>query len=137
MSISEYADFTPLIFARMELEWGNYMTRFREEEQRIEHERYLERRRAKAVRKDQQRQMEQQGFVNIERCMPMAVELPTKAREELGELGATPKAESGFETYTRISQQNQTKKIKATKAAAKKMVKAKQLKKMSSYFPRK
>jgi predicted Zn-dependent protease len=45
-----------------------------------------------------------------------------------------PKAESGFEMYTRINSDKVKKKNKAVKRAAKKMVKKKEIKKMTTYF---
>ena len=46
----------------------------------------------------------------------------------------TEKMESGFEKYNRINSEKEAKKIKAVKRAARKMVKNKQMKKMTAYF---
>jgi hypothetical protein len=48
-----------------------------------------------------------------------------------------PKAESGFEMHTRINSDKDLKKNKAVKRAAKKMVKRKEIKKMTAYFVKK
>jgi hypothetical protein len=48
-----------------------------------------------------------------------------------------PKAESGFEMHTRINSEKDLKKNKAVKRAAKKMVKRKEIKKMTAYFLKK
>jgi hypothetical protein len=47
-----------------------------------------------------------------------------------------PKPETGSEARTRISQKNEDKKVRAAKATANKMVKSKQMKKISSHFPK-
>ncbi len=48
-----------------------------------------------------------------------------------------PKAESGFEMHTRINSEKYLKKNKAVKRGAKKMVKRKEIKKMTAYFLKK
>jgi hypothetical protein len=48
-----------------------------------------------------------------------------------------PKAESGYEMYTRINSEKEKKKNKAVKCAAKKMIKKKEIKKMTYYFMKK
>jgi hypothetical protein len=49
---------------------------------------------------------------------------------------AQPKPETGLETYTRINKKSEEKKVRVAKATAKKMVKSKQMKKISSHFPK-
>jgi hypothetical protein len=66
----------------------------------------------------------------------MGNNLPAKAQIAPEEAPAFPsqKAETSFEAYTRISQTQQQKRIKVTKAAAKTMVKTNKMKKISDHF---
>jgi hypothetical protein len=63
----------------------------------------------------------------------MAIAIQIAARK----VELQPKAESGFEIFNRIHLEKEEKKIKSVKRAAKKMVKKKEIKKISSYFLKK
>jgi hypothetical protein len=60
----------------------------------------------------------------------MAVAVQIAARK----VELQPKLESGSEMYTRINSEKEAKKNKAVKRAARKMVKAKKIKKMTAFF---
>jgi hypothetical protein len=60
--------------------------------------------------------------------MAIAVQIAARKIELL------PKAKSGFEMFTCIQLEKEVKKNKSVKRAAKKMVKKKEIKKISSYF---
>jgi hypothetical protein len=99
MSISEYADITPFLRWKLDME-------------------------LKGMKEFGERVMEEEAEAEEKR----------KEEEACVQKVKQHKAETGLEAYTRMSQKRKDTKTKMAKSEAKRMIKAKKVKKINSYF---